>query len=148
MSYEDTYKKVAALEDYLLTERLSIVKFDNAFTLLLSLRKNYELDLDGKYAEASQFLGFLKTLVCKRERYMSNVTFDSVIKQLVGVHKEFLNANAKEVFKTREGQYLDEIGEQMKKHPHLTTNHRLNYLFRVKQSLFKEQEQMENSKEK
>lgn len=146
MSYEDTYKKVVALEDYLLTERLSIVKFDNAFSLLLSLRKSYDLDLDGKYAEASQFLGFLKTLACKRERYMSNVTFDSVIKQLVGVHKEFLNANAKEVFKTREGHYLDEIGEQMKKHPHSMTNHRLNYLTRVKQSLISEQ--MENVKEK
>ena len=136
MTYEQTLKNITTLEDVLLKERLSVVKFDEVLSSVIKLRKNYSLDRDGKYAETSQFLAFLRALIIKRERYMPNVTFEKVVNKMSSVHKEFSEwKEMEEVFKTRQGHYIDEICSEMQKKPHSMTTHRLNYLSSVKKEL-------------
>ena len=136
MNYEETLKNITALEDVLLKERLSAAKFDDVLSSVIKLRKNYTLDRQGKYIEASQFLAFLRALIIKRERYMPNVTFEKVVGKMCLVHKEFSEwKDMEDVFKTRQGHYIDEISSEMKKKPHSMTTHRLNFLSSEKKQL-------------
>ena len=82
-------EQVKTFEDALFTQKLPTATFSDILTRILYLRKQYKLDFDGKYMEASQFLCYLKALLEKREKTMANSTFDSVLKVMANLHKEF-----------------------------------------------------------
>ena len=138
MTYNEILEYVTNIENTLLTKHLSSVEFETLFYEVLSLRKSYTLDNDGKYVETSQFLNYLKTLIIKKEKYMSNTTFNTVIKQLFILHKEFNESNSKRIFIDREIEYIKEIKNCMLKDCHLMTTYRLNYMYSLNQTLKKE----------
>lgn len=138
MNYKKILNQIKAYENALLTQNLSSVTFNDIFSRILSLRKQYELDFDGKYSEASQFLSYLKTLLIYKEKQIPNTTFDSVLKHLTSLHKEFERSDVKNVFIDREIQYLDELATNMSHRTHSMTTRRLNEIAKKKEDLQKQ----------
>ena len=138
MNYKKILNQIKAYENALLTQNLSSVTFNDIFSRILSLRKQYELDFDGKYSEVSQFLSYLKTLLIYKEKQIPNTTFDSVLKHLTCLHKEFERSDVKNVFIDREIQYLDELATNMSYRTHSMTTRRLNEISKKKIELQKQ----------
>lgn len=138
-NYKKILNQINTYEDILLQQILPTATFNDIFLRVLSLRKQYQFeDYTGKYVEVSQFLNYIKLLLIQREKYMSNATFDSVLKYLTSIHKKFESQDAQYVFINREIQYLDEIATSMTNKTHSMTTRRLNEIGKKKAELQKQ----------
>lgn len=141
--YNQTLTDIIAREKILLNEKLAPNLFDAVLSQTLTLRKNYIVDLDGKYAEVSQFLSFLKTLIIKQEKNISNSTFTTLVNEMASLHEEFDDLKYQKVFRDRELEYFGEVENAMIENKHPMTTPRLKQIFRITKELSQEQPQSE-----
>ena len=139
-NYKKILNQIINYEDALLTQKLSTATFTDILKRVLFLRKQYNIDFTEKYFETSQFLNFLKSLLIRQEKYMSNSTFDSVLNIMTNIHKEFERKDAQQIFINREIEYLAELSKNMSHRSHSMTTRRLNEIGNKKIELQKQEE--------
>lgn len=139
-NYKKILSQINTYCDVLMQQKLPTTTFNDILSRILSLRNQYihKLDLGRKNDELTQFMNYLKSLIINREKNMPNTTFDSVLKVMTNLHKEYKLNALQYCFIDDEIECLDEIAKSMSNKTHSMTTRRLNEIAKRKVELQKQ----------